>query len=270
MRLSSQDVRREAEELSHFCKSLEHRYERELEAGLPMAIRLDGVGFKKFTSSLVKPFDPLFTRAIIETAKDLLEYVPAQTAFCQSDEITLFTFPDTLPIPFSGRTQKIASVVAAFASVRFSRHMQPSGKSAWFDGRVVSLPHESDSVRMIKWRHAHDCRRNAVNSAACAAFTHSSLQSQSVAQVISRLKAEKNIDFFKDFPPEAIYGSFVKRLQVKHVGFNPKISDFVDTMRTRIQARTFDLASDDDDAVFDILHSKYWLDHHKPSLVALH
>jgi tRNA(His) 5'-end guanylyltransferase len=247
--------------LTGACKALERRFERELDADLPWIVRLDGANFKRFTAHLAKPFDARFTRAMLRTARDLLVLFSAQTAFCQSDEISLFSFPMHSPVPYNGRTQKISSIAAGFASARFNVHFQSADSPAWFDARAFSCPDADSAANVAAWRHLHDCRRNAVNAAGAANFPHESLQNQSVDQVIARLKRERQIDFFVDYPKEAIFGAFLKKSPYESFGFNPVTQQAAKATRLRVEARSIDFANQPD-ALADMLSAKLWVGGH--------
>lgn len=264
--LSTTVARETAEELSAACKSLERKYEKELEPDLPCILRLDGVNFKKLTRTLQKPFDPRFTRAMILTAKDLLEHFSCTTAFTQSDEISLFMFPGHTVIPWNGRTLKMASIAAAMASVKFCEH---SGLQGWFDCRIFSCPNDDVVRKVAAWRHLYDCRRNAINAAGSANFTHKSLQNLSIDQVVGRLWHEKGIKFYDHYPSEATLGTFLKKMQFGHQGFNPIHQQPVQTVRSRVEGRSIDFAKHED-LLKSVLCAKFWEDGHpKGNLVSL-
>jgi hypothetical protein len=254
------------------CKSLERRYERELDADLPYVIRLDGVHFKRLTARLSKPFDAGFTRAMLLTARDLLEWFAASTVFVQSDEVSLFMLPRYGPIPYNGRCQKISSVAAGIASARFNQHFgcESSGSDreevGSFDARVFSCPSETDMVRVAAWRHLHDCRRNAVNSAAASNFTHTSLQSLPLPRLLSRLALEKGIDFDRDYPKEAVWGAFLKKVPVEHVGVNGLTGERVVAKRLRCQARAIDFGQFPMAVMESVLTARYWEPEHPPGV----
>ncbi|KAJ7707490.1 hypothetical protein B0H17DRAFT_1191976 [Mycena rosella] len=84
--------------LGERMKSYEAATDKQLPADQPTLIRIDGPGFSKFTKG----------------ATDLLAYT-------QSDELTL-----VCPMgcrAFNGRVAKLASLAAAYASVRFNHHL---------------------------------------------------------------------------------------------------------------------------------------------------
>lgn len=249
------------EELTQACKSMERRYERELDSGCPYIIRLDGAHFKRLTAALVKPFDPHFTMAMIKTAADLLDHFAAMTVFVQSDEVSLFMSPRWGPVPYNGRCQKIASVAAGFASSRFNHHFN-GDQLGYFDARVFSCADDHQLTRVAAWRHLHDCRRNAVNSAAAANFHHSTLQNQPVDVVIERLLVERKIRFHEDYPKEAILGAFLKKMRWERVGYDPIRGESVVTTRFRTQARAIDFAQYPLDTLTQVLTSRYWEPEH--------
>ena len=55
----------------------------------PFLVRLDGRAFSTFTNGFKKPFDFMFTKAMILTTSDLLIEFNAVTGYSHSDEITL-------------------------------------------------------------------------------------------------------------------------------------------------------------------------------------
>ena len=151
-------------------------YERAAEAvlapRLPVIIRLDGNSFSRLTRKLRfnKPFDERFERAMNEAARAVLEYCDgAVLGFVQSDEIHILLRNDHTPAtqPFlGGRTQKIASLTAACASVAFVKALAREGieTMASFDARVFTVP-PSEVNNVFLWRQL-DCFRNCVSSVA--------------------------------------------------------------------------------------------------------
>ena len=229
-----------AEQYSSMCKALERRYEKELEQNVPYVIRLDGVNFKRLTKSLKKPFDPFFTAAMLRVGKVLLSNFHANTVFVQSDEVSVFFDGTSGPIPYNGRCLKIASISAGMASAAFNQAF--SGDLACFDARVFACPTSIQMAQVALWRHLHDCRRNAVNSAGVSSFPHAELQNIGLPELVEKLRAEKGIDFHTAYPPEAIYGAFIKRALYIKQGYNPKTGEHVPTERYAIEARSIDFA----------------------------
>src|SRR5690349_14835440 len=56
---------------------------------LPVLARLDGRAFHSFTRDLQRPFDPVFSRMMLDTTLWLAERTGAVVACTQSDEMTL-------------------------------------------------------------------------------------------------------------------------------------------------------------------------------------
>ncbi len=96
----------------------------------PVLVRLDGHRFSRLTAGFHKPYDSRIFQAMLRTTADLLSHLNPDTAYTQSDEITLlFCNPARAP-PFSGKVQKMASLAAALCSVRFGCGPLPSPSSS--------------------------------------------------------------------------------------------------------------------------------------------
>lgn len=148
-------------------KVYESRSENVLIPRLPVILRLDGNSFSKFTTrqGFDKPFDVRFNDAMDAAATAVLNYCSgAQVGYVQSDEITILLRNDQtyLTDPFlANRTQKIASLTAATASVAFNKALG-TGTDAIFDCRVfVVPPHEVNNCFL--WRQL-DAFKNAVST----------------------------------------------------------------------------------------------------------
>lgn len=253
-------------------KSIEKSFESVLPGDRPFVVRLDGVNFKEFTRNLVKPFDPNFTEALKLTTEALMERTAATVGFCQSDEITLISGPaagdDSKNHLYGGRTQKIASILASFASVRFNhylsqlrpeknRDLNPS-HLGFFDARVFSVPDWETAGEVLIWRHRFDCRRNALHSISQANYSQKSIEGQPLKDVIDRLLTEKQIDAFSDYPKENVYGCFVKKVQVQVEGKNPKTGEMISAIRNRITSKSFDWTEEDTEEVKKFISDPFY------------
>jgi tRNA(His) guanylyltransferase len=181
--------------LAKTIKSLESQYEPVLNPNLPFIIRLDGVSFRKYTASMQKPFDPQFTKAMISTTFGLLEGTfAARTAFVQPDEITLAFSGDPENkqlLMYNGRIQKITSIIASHASLLFNSFMKGNeSAAAVFDARTFSCPDEKTAMQAIYWRHAFDCRRNAINTIARYKLAGRDLKNVGQSGIIKLLDAQ--------------------------------------------------------------------------------
>lgn len=250
--------------LTKNIKSIEKSFEHVLPGDRPFIVRLDGVNFKEFTRNLKKPFDSHFTEALKLTTEALLERSAATMAFCQSDEITLISGPaaqcDAKNHLYGGRTLKIASVLASFASVRFNHYLSqlrsqdqdPSkdpSKLGFFDARVFSVPDWETAGEVLIWRHRFDCRRNALHSVAHANYPTKEIEGLQLKDVIERLSKEKGIDAYTHYPKENIYGCFIKKVPVIVEGFNPKTGERCPTIRHKIVSKSFDWTEENLDEI---------------------
>lgn len=145
-----------------------------------LVARFDGNGFSSMSKKpgRNRPFDSLFSKAMIATAIALVEELHAATAFVQSDEISLYFAKDELPI-YGGRFQKISSVGAAIASLAFTDVARDSGyiklaERAKFDGRAYAVPSADEAFGNFLWRFS-DCKRNAISMIAESLLTAKSL-----------------------------------------------------------------------------------------------
>ena len=211
------------------------KYEKESEYIIPYSnyiiVRVDGHKFSKFTKGFKKPFDSIIVETMENTAKDLFVEFNAVTAYVQSDEITL-VIPPQFSIKYAptsidddgselvklkiinnqilgGRTQKLASLIASFATLKFNKHLEEQiisqnevledfysnsfrqtnderewknqmgiykskiGK-AWFDARVFGVPTDIEAFNTVMWR-VRDCIKNSKSMFAQAYCSHKSL-----------------------------------------------------------------------------------------------
>jgi tRNA(His) guanylyltransferase len=189
---------------------------RRLMPGLPIMVRLDGRSFHTFTRGMPRPFHAPMSRAMIETARYLVEETHACFAYTQSDEITLAYWNDDpkSQVMFDGRIQKLTSVLAGLATAKFNqevvRHMP--GKAHLlpvFDARVFSMPSLEEMVNCVMFR-ALDCAKNSLTMAASAYYSHKELHGKGGAAKHEMLHA-KGVNWAKDFPAFFKDGSFLRR-----------------------------------------------------------
>ena len=174
----------------------------------PLYIRVDGHGFSKFTRSFKKPYDDLITEGMNYAAKrEFGELNVCRLAYTQSDEITFVLWNvkgNTEPYPQSGRTQKLASLVASHVTLFFneylSKHIDANDPlhlkifEPYFDGRVVSIAKE-EVPNYIFWR-ALDSTRNSIQTVARWTFGHKAILNKNSDMMIKML-ADKNIDIYQ-------------------------------------------------------------------------
>jgi tRNA(His) 5'-end guanylyltransferase len=116
--------------------------------GLPIIARLDGRAFHTFTKGLQRPYDQRLSDAMVATTCALIEETHASLGYTQSDEITLLwqnKYSETSEMLFSGRYQKLTSILASLASVEFFKQVianipEKKDRTPVFDCRVFQLP----------------------------------------------------------------------------------------------------------------------------------
>lgn len=112
-------------------ENYEELSENRLVRGMPIAIRIDGNGFRTFTKKLNKPFDTIITISMQETMKYLCENIQGCVlGYTQSDEITLilvdyqklnFNDDHISFVWFDNEIQKICSISASMTTLQFNR-----------------------------------------------------------------------------------------------------------------------------------------------------
>lgn len=186
---------------------------RRLDVHLPIYARIDGRHFSSFTRGMERPFDVAMTGAMIETCRQLVQETHARIGYTQSDEISLIWLADSdkSDVFFSGKVQKMVSVLASMSAAVFAR-VCPSGyehKLPHFDARVFQLPTKTEGANAILWR-AMDARKNAIQMVAQAHFSPKQLHGKDQAAMLGMLAA---IDVeFEDFPASFKRGSYLRRV----------------------------------------------------------
>lgn len=185
---------------------------RKLDPHLPIYARIDGRSFSRFTRGMARPFDPYMTAAMIETTKHLVHETHARIGYTQSDEISLVWLADKpeSDILFSGKVQKMVSVLASMAAAKFATVIQPgfTHRLPHFDCRVFQLPDKDEAANVFLWR-AMDARKNAISMVAQSRFSHKALHGKDQKAMLAML-AEAGVDF-DSLPAPFRRGSFIRR-----------------------------------------------------------
>lgn len=198
---------------------------RKLDTTLPIYARIDGRSFSRFTRGMDRPFDARMTTAMVETTKHLVHETHARIGYTQSDEISLvwLTESQESDMLFSGKLQKMASVLASMASAKFAR-VCPSGfedRIPHFDCRVFQLPTREEAANAFLWR-AMDARKNAISMVAQSRFSPKKLHGKDQKAMLTMLK-EIGIEF-ETFPESFRRGSFVRRFIVERMLTNEELA----------------------------------------------
>lgn len=183
--------------------------------GLPVVVRLDGRAFHTFTKGLARPYDERLSRAMVETAKFLVEQTNASMGYTQSDEITL-VFPceeASEQMLFGGRVQKWCSLTAAMATAKFNQEVlarlpQKASMLPLFDSRVFQYPSLELAAENLLWREA-DATRNSLTMAAHSLYSTKELHKAGYAKKHEMLFA-KGVNW-NDYPAFFKRGTYVRR-----------------------------------------------------------
>lgn len=201
-------------------KAYEAAAESYLDPRLPIYARIDGRSFSRFTRGMARPYDEAMSWAMIATAAGLVERTHARIAYTQSDEISLVFLADGdgSDILFSGRVQKLASVLAGLATALFTAEVARSpslaprlSKLPHFDCRVCQISTRVEAANMFAWRYK-DARKNAISMAAFAVFSHRQLHGKHTGEM-RKMLAGIGVDF-DAYPAFFRHGTFVRRRTV--------------------------------------------------------
>lgn len=161
-------------------------------------IRVDGKAFHTFTRGMERPFDYRLASVMDATAKGLCTDIQgAKMAFVQSDEISviLTDFDDiNTDAWFDGNIQKMVSVAASIATLRFNRAAPPSWGGALFDARVFTIPALVEVENYLIWRQ-QDATRNSIQMVAHAHFSHKEMHGLNTAMLQEKLFQERGINW---------------------------------------------------------------------------
>lgn len=194
---------------------------RAIMPGIPMLARLDGRAFHSYTKYFDKPFDRELVELMQLTTKALLDEFKADVGYTQSDEITLaWTNPDVeeTKLMFGGKFQKLASLMAGYASAYFNvrglqEGMDVRGMLPIFDCRVWQVPTLSVAAANFLWREM-DATKNSVSMAASAYFSPKQLLGKSSPERREMLLKEKGIRW-EDYPSAYKKGTYVVKRKVE-------------------------------------------------------
>lgn len=189
---------------------------RKLDPMLPIYARIDGRAFSSFTRGMQRPFDLSMTIAMTEATKHLVHATHARFGYTQSDEISLVWLADApgSDVFFSGKVQKMCSVLASLAAAKFARTIpaEYADRLPHFDARVFQLPSKEEAANAFLWR-AMDARKNAISMVAQAHFSHKALFGKDQKAMLAML-ADARVDF-EAYPVCCRRGSFIRRAVVE-------------------------------------------------------
>lgn len=203
-------------------KSYEH--DCALDQNLPAVCRIDGHRFSKWTRTFEKPFDAKLHDVFVLTSIDLIgKFHEATAVYTQSDEMTVI-FPYGVTA-FNGRTQKLSSIAASFAAVRFNKHLgskcgdEHTG-TAHFDARFYNVPNKEELLNNVIWRAKIDCARNAKGAFARSFSSASELHGMTADEQVEKVSIEHGVRYDDAVPAWARFGTTVRRERRRIVGIN--------------------------------------------------
>lgn len=188
-------------------------------------IRVDGRAFHTFTRGMEKPFSNVLDECRNAAAAAVLKSLKPAFAYHQSDEISYVwdqVKAPTLEHPFSGRKDKLLTLVASLTSAAFAlKYAELTGdftKYPHFDGRVAarfsSRTAFADAIKCVQWRE-NDALRNSMQMYGQSLFSHKELNKKSVGNIYDMAKA-KGHDWF-EAAPEFRRGTYVTVGKVEKV-----------------------------------------------------
>jgi len=216
---------------NNIFKKQEKKFETQIPNDYHLIVRLDGHKFSKFTKGLKKPYDEILGKVMVNTMVALANKFNANLGYTGSDEITLYFLKCNAKQthPFAGRTQKMASLLSAFATKEFNAFWEYEIEyyknnendlkyldtivskrfEAFFDARVYGVETFEEVFENFKWRN-HDVFRNAKTGFAQAYCSHKELLGKTANEQIT-LAYEKTGKSFGDSPKWFKYGTFCKK-----------------------------------------------------------
>ena len=162
-------------------------------------IRVDGKAFHGLLRHCARPFDEAVVAAMDAVALYLCAQLQgSEFAFSWSDEVSiLLTDFATIKTDalFDGNVQKVVSVSAAMASVRFNSAF--GSREAIFDSRAFTIPDPVEVENYFIWRQ-QDATRNSVSMAAQCFYSPKELHGRdSAAQQEMLFKKNINWDAYR-------------------------------------------------------------------------
>lgn len=201
---------------SERMKLYEEEFDTKLDSSKHTIIRIDGKGFSKYTKQFEQPFSTILNDIFAASADGVLGDIDnAKFAYHQSDEVSFIIPPlvDKQVFWFSGRIQKITSIIASSFSKEFNYFIplkdafnKEYSKYAVFDARVFQVPSLDELVNYIRWRQ-RDSYRNYVLKMAQFTFGKKKVFKKKCSELAPLLWNYKTT-----FPDNIFaYGSFILR-----------------------------------------------------------
>lgn len=182
--------------------------------------RVDGRAFHTFTKDFNKPASHVIIQAMLDGTVAVASDLKSRLAYFQSDEATFcwhYPVGSTESLPFSGRKQKLCSLIAACFTSAFITSMVRRGGALnkldsgppMFDCRIWEVPSHLDQYEAFLWREK-DAVKNAVSSAASTIATPAELKGLKHRERLALIE-ERGFDF-QALPHAFRHGAYVRRI----------------------------------------------------------
>ncbi len=150
----------------------------------PFVVRIDGRNFKKILErhSFSKPYDERFVRAMVESARNVLEELGAVFAYLFSDEVNLYF---SIPV-FNLRVEKINSIVPSLMASNLTSIIRPASALS-FDSRIIPIK-EYEVLDYLAWRQ-DEAWRNHMNSYAFYTLLNETGDRREVIETLRGMKS---------------------------------------------------------------------------------
>lgn len=233
--LKSDEIPSDLGERMKFYEEYTEYYVSQIDAFTGFVIRVDGRCFSNLLHSLKNqefeelktPFISDFILAMQRTTRDIVKEFNASTGYTHSDEISLYFKPlnkeedpeeDIKEHQFSGRVQKLQTLIASYATVRLIKHLSEINKDKFynildkvsFDSRAIIFPFGYEVCNYFLWRSKKDCFRNFVSELCYYNFPKKTLEKLNTDERVKKLRNEKRIDV-NDYNIFLRNGTFIKR-----------------------------------------------------------
>lgn len=199
----------------------EKMFEAKLDPGKTTIMRLDGVNFSSFVKSTKceRPFSADFNGWMISTLVRLMTDYRFDAGFTGSDEISLvWTGRDVSLEPgftmlYSGRLQKLCSVMAAKATAAFAAALVASNRQEClqfmpaFDCRVWQVDTFEDALSSLRLRQVYTLK-NARLMFAQHHLPKKNLMNVPSAEAVRKVERDHGLVFEKEVADEARIGTY--------------------------------------------------------------
>ena len=206
-----------------------------------IAIRCDGRCFHELTERLgfSKPYDLVFARIMAYTVISVMNAWrdTMRIGYTFSDEINYILKE---PFPFSGRLEKLISLIASTTSSAFTNALiRYLGRTSLvqFDARIIWITNSDDVIDYLYSRQ-REAWRNFINSVSYHALIRKGMKPEDVETILKGMPASKRLELLArhgidihSFPKWMMRGILVHLTRIKKVGFNPIVKKRVKTYR---------------------------------------